>query len=906
TTFGVKGTTIDSVSKAKLNTSISVLNAKDSVLQKFTYSNENGAFAVSGLPAGKYFLLITYPQYEDKIRPFTLGGAQPVVDIGNINMNFVGNQLAEVKIKGPVQEIKIKGDTLEFNAKAYVVQPNAKVEDLLKQIPGIQIDKNGKITMNGEAVPKVLVDGEEFFGDDPTLVTQNLRADMVSSVQIYDKKSDQAAFTGIDDGQKTKTINVKLKEDKKRGYFGKVMGGVGTDDYYESQLIYNKFTAKNKFSVYGTMATDGKVGLGLADNTKIGASSNNVQISDGGGVVIISSGDDDLDSFDGNYNGNGLPVARAGGAHYDGKIKKDATLNVNYKIGSLEVTGNQNIFNQITIPGTQQDRTTNRTFDNYQFRQKADVTYQTKLDTSSNLKLGADYTAKHQTLASSAITTIVGETGNLLSRETKRTNGDIEQKAFNISALYTKKFKKPNRTFSWNVSESYTENDTKAYLYDDIYSPAKTPTDSITDQYKPITARSSSFNSNMTYSEPLAKYFAVQFNYGLGILNGTSDKPSFDKSGTGKYDVFNSTYSNNFKVDQLTNQFGGVFNYKKGKVLINFGARASVVDLDQVERYNGRSFKRSFVNWSPQARYQYQPSSTKVIYFNYSGYMTQPNMDQLQPVPVNTNPLDIVIGNPDLKASFSHSFTAIYQTQQIISRQSFSVNGNFNFTENPIASRTTIDPASGKTVTQSVNITGNTPFNYSVGANIRRRITGTEIDAGINASTSGSVGFGYINGALNQTTQNSYNVGLQMQTAKVKKYELGFRVGPSYSFNRYSVTPNQNNNAAGANVNARGVLYLPGKFILSSDVNYNHSGKTQSIDAIDITNLNASLSKTFLKEDNLKLSLLGNNLLNANPTLNRRVTTTGITQNSYNTILRYFMFSVTWDFTKFGTTAAKN
>ncbi|HEY0245472.1 MAG TPA: TonB-dependent receptor, partial [Mucilaginibacter sp.] len=243
--YTIKGAAVDTDLRIKLyNTTISVLNAKDSILQKFTRATDNGSFSLSGLPTGKFILLVTYPEYADYVEPFTIDPAHPTHDFGNISLRQKIKILQEVLIKGEVRAIKIKGDTTEFNAKAYTIQPNDKVEDLLKQLPGITIDKDGKITANGEAVTKVLVDGEEFFGDDPTLVTKNLRADMVSTVQLFDKKSDQAAFTGIDDGVKTKTINIKLKEDKKNGIFGKVDAGVGTDGYYTGQLIFNKFKAK--------------------------------------------------------------------------------------------------------------------------------------------------------------------------------------------------------------------------------------------------------------------------------------------------------------------------------------------------------------------------------------------------------------------------------------------------------------------------------------------------------------------------------------------------------------------------------------------------------------------------------------------------------------------------------------
>ncbi|MDB5001436.1 MAG: TonB-dependent receptor, partial [Mucilaginibacter sp.] len=237
----VKGIIIDSASNAKLsNASISVLRAKDSTLIKFTRATTNGSFTVNNMGTGKFILLVTYPAYADYVENFTLDSVKAQRSFGNIDLQLKARLLNTVLVTGRVAAIKIKGDTTEYNAKAFTIQPNSKVEDLLKQLPGIQVDKDGKITAQGQTVSKVLVDGEEFFGDDPTLVTKNIRGDMVDKVQLYDKKSDQAAFTGIDDGQKTKTINIKLKEDKKNGYFGKIDAGVGTDGYYQGQGLFNK------------------------------------------------------------------------------------------------------------------------------------------------------------------------------------------------------------------------------------------------------------------------------------------------------------------------------------------------------------------------------------------------------------------------------------------------------------------------------------------------------------------------------------------------------------------------------------------------------------------------------------------------------------------------------------------
>jgi hypothetical protein len=262
-TSSVKGVIVENASDIKLaNSSISLLKAKDSTLVKFTRAAADGSFMLNNLPRGKFILLATYPGYADFVEHFSLDSINQDRDFGKLNLFLKSKLLEEVIVQGKVNAIKIKGDTTEYNAKAFVIEANSKVEDLLKQLPGIEVDKDGKITAQGQKVNKVLVDGEEFFGDDPTLVTKNIRGDMVDKVQVYDKKSDQAAFTGIDDGVKDKTINIKLKDGKKNGYFGKVDAGQATDGYTQSQAMFNAFKAKKKFSVYGTVGNTGQTGLG--------------------------------------------------------------------------------------------------------------------------------------------------------------------------------------------------------------------------------------------------------------------------------------------------------------------------------------------------------------------------------------------------------------------------------------------------------------------------------------------------------------------------------------------------------------------------------------------------------------------------------------------------------------------
>ncbi len=480
---------------------------------------------------------------------------------------------------------------------------------------------------------------------------------------------------------------------------------------------------------------------------------------------------------------------------------------------------------------------------------------------------------------------------------------------FDVSAFYTKKFHKPGRTISWIVSEAYNKNETHGYLNSetDFYNTLGVKDSAqVVNQYKTTNTTSSVVNSNITYSEPLSKTFSLLFNYGLGINSTTTDRKSFDQAADGTYTVLDPVYSNNYQFNQLTNQVGAIFNYKKGKVNFNFGTKASDVDFKQVDEYTGNVYRRDFINWLPQARLQYQPSLQKSFSFNYNGNTSQPTIDQIQPVKVNTDPQNITIGNANLKPSFTNSFNVFYNTSKVVSGASSYISGSYYFTTNNIVASRVTDLVTAKTTTQSVNLTGKTPFNYYLYASTNRKIQPVGINIGLNVNTNGSVGYSYVNNQLSETKTYSYSPSLSLSKYEAKKYSFSASGGPSYTINENSLQPQINNNAAGLRAYAYFTYYLPLKFLVNSDINYNYTAPTQAFTAEYKTIWNASLGKTFFKGDNLKLSLSANDMLNQNINFNRSVSGSNITQTSTNGIKRYLMFSIQWDFTKFGTEPTKN
>lgn len=907
--YEVKGLVTDTAASYKMvNSTITLLKAKDSTLVKFTRAGADGAFTLSNLSPGKFILLLSYPGYADYVEDFQLDSVKKTRDFGQMNMTLKATILKGVIIKGNITAIKIKGDTTEFNAAAYKIQPNSKVEDLLKQLPGITVDKNGKITAQGQAVNKVLVDGEEFFGDDPTLVTKNLRGDMVDKVQLYDKKSDQATFTGIDDGQKAKTINIQLKEDKKNGYFGKVDAGAGTEKFYQAQTMFNAFKGKKKFSAYGTIGNTGKTGLGWEDNDKYGG--NQMEVTEDGGMMFYSGGGDDgLDSFNGRYNGRGIPLTKSGGVHFDNKWNKDKeSINTNYKIGSIDVDGTNTTLTQNNIPGQAYNTTATERFSNRMFRHKLDGTYSINLDSNATLKVAIDGTLKDSNAADESDAISVRDNQSKLNTSKNKSSTDGNQRALNASAFYTQKLKKKGRTFSLRLSQALNENRSTGFLYSDnqfFDEQENRSSQEIVDQYKTNSSTNSAFNSNLTYTEPLSKELSLILNYGLGINKGLSDRKSFNKAGDGSYSILDKDYSNNFELNQLSNQGGAMFNFKKDKSVITLGTKISDVKFEQFSKYSNTTYKRNFTNWNPQLSYRYNLSQMASFRFNYNGNTRQPGIDQLQPIKVNTDPLNIVEGNPELRPSFNSSINMGYNSYKVMSGQSIYIGANYGFNSNAITSSIVTDDK-GKSTSKSINLSEKTPINYGINVYLSRKINLFDLNVGLNGNVSGSKNYSLVNKELNTTKSNSYNGGVNLSKYKEKGYSFYLSVGPTYNTSEASLQQQRNNNGWGTRGDASFSIYLPGKVEISTDGDYEYRAKTQTFNQeFERFIWNASISKKFFKEENLKLSASANDLLNQNVGFDRSSSNNRITQSNYVTIKRYFMLSLIWDFNKMGGSAPK-
>jgi hypothetical protein len=424
------------------------------------------------------------------------------------------------------------------------------------------------------------------------------------------------------------------------------------------------------------------------------------------------------------------------------------------------------------------------------------------------------------------------------------------------------------------------------------------------DQYKTNNLKNSALTTNLTYTEPLTKTLAITFNYGLGVNNATADRRTFDKASN--YTALNDTFSSYYKLNSISNQGGAIFNYKKGKTIINFGTKVASVDLHQIDEYHpGHDLRPNFTDWMPQASFQYRFSQQKALNINYNGRTTLPTIDQLQPLLNNNDQLNIVEGNPNLKPSFTNSLNAQFNSFKVVSNQYIYISGNYSYTTNPIVSDITYSP-NGGSVSQYSNLEGKRTSSFYFWGNFGKKIEKLDFNVWFGMNGNGNTYYNLVNDVLNRTQSYSFNPRIGFNKYKEKKIELYLSGGPTYTISRSSLQPNTNNNGTGFNADGGFTIYLPGKFQIGSNSSYEYSPKTASFGSdFSKTIINASIVKTFLKNDNLKFTIWGNDLLNQNVGFSRTANSNMIVQNSYTTIKRYVMFTIDYEFTKMAGGAAK-
>ena len=898
-TSSIKGIISDStINQKTAKAAVSVLDMRDSILVSYTRTAVDGSFKIDNIPAGDYILLVTYPKYADYVDLFTMEN-QENVDMKKIYITPKATLLDEIVIQQAA--IRIKGDTTEYTADSFKVRENANVEELLQNLPGITVDKDGKITAQGKQIQKVLVDGDEFFSDDPTIATKNLRADAIDKVQVFDKKSDQAVFSGIDDGEVTKTINLKLKDNAKKGYFGKLSAG-GLDQYYNATAMINAFKAKRKFSAFAVASSTDQTGLNFGDANNLGFGGGGMMVSGGGASFVIGgSGDEGSGGLGaGNFGGQGLPESVKAGVLFSDKWKNDKyNSGGNYLFNKLALRSADNTYSQNILPDSVYYQRNNTSTYSDQIQHSLDGRMEIQLDSSSSLKITAGGFAGTNDSRSNNTSQFISQENKTVNSSVRNNSSSGNNASFNTSAIWRKRFKKVGRTVSISFNQRFNENNNDGFLLNEsqFFNPdgALIRTQN-TNQKKVNDNISNTIRTRVSYTEPLSKKSFIELNYSFDNNNSSKKILSYDKDGSGKYTVLKDSLSSDFKYIYNTNSGGVNYRFNEKKYNLSLGGNISNTAFEQVDYFKDTSRKRSYYNLFPQGNFNYKFNAFSNIRLSYNGSTRQPTIDQIQPLINNDDPLNIVIGNPALKQQFTNQFSLNYQSFQMLNERFVFLGMNYSTVKDQISNSYVVD-GFGKT-SQYVNVDGNYTVGIFGGFSTKIPKTSFKLNFSPNAFLNENTNF--VNGVKNLAKNLTVSPSLGLSSRKNNVYDIRFNFSPAYTNSTSSVNKVVNKYWT-YNYSANGNYMFPGKIEVGSDIDFQFREKLNEFDQNNnVISWNAYIEKKFFKKEQLTLRASVNDILDQNKGYSRNVRPDAIIERNYLTFQRYGLLTLTYNFNTSG------
>ena len=862
----------------------------DSTFVKGVTTDTNGRFRLTGVGNGKYIIETTYVGLKPATRDITVKGSN--LQLETIAMENSSLMLSEVSVRGVRTSVKVMEDTVQFDAGAYKTQPNAVVEDLLKRLPGVEVGTDGSITSNGKTVTKILLDGKEFFADDPKVASKNLPVDMVDKVQVVDRKSDLARMTGVDDGEDETVINLTVKKNMKNGWFGSAEGGYGTDDRYKGSFNINRMQNDNQFTLLGNFNNVNEEGF---------TDSNGNRFRRFGGTNGINTNQ----AIGANFNVGNKEIFRIGGnvmySHTDRKSITDLEREYLFPDSAAYLT-----------------RHTESNDKGHNFR--VDLRMKWQPDSFNTLEFRPNISLNYND--SWSLDSALTRDGHLANvnrnYETDKSAGHSFEGG--ASLTYNHNFRQ-HRGRSFSIHARYSRSNVREssdnYYYTFFW--RRVPylmSDSIDimDQVEKNHTWNNMVMTRVTWTEPLGNVKNgnfLNFSYRLQYRWNNADKLTYDHPVTwpdgfggepvidyGQL-VLNDSLSNQFRNDYFNQEISAGFK-KVNKIYtldVGVGVTPQMSKSEDLIITERNIPARWVWNVAPYVRYRHKFSKTSSLHANYNGRASQPSISQLQPVADISDPLHIKVGNPGLDPSFTHNIMARYQNFNMESQRSVMLMAFVNVTQNSIVSKTTFDRSTGVQTTTYTNVngvwSGRLMNMYSQPLGNRNWTITNHLMVGYNQRV------GFSNGLRNRSAQTDINEMFGI-AFRPENFEIELR--PYY---RFSTTHNTVQTVNSTNVQSFGgtmnlTAYLPLGFVIASDLSY--TGTTGYAAGYNRKEWmwNASLSWQTLRDKSLTFSLKAYDLLQQRSNISRSVTANYIDDSRFNTLTRYFMATVAWRFNTFG------
>lgn len=882
---------------------------------KMTATETDGTFTLTDVEQGGYKLKASYLGYEDFFKEITLAGA--AVDLGTLGLEPSAQQLTEVEVKELLPTAQQQGDTVSFNAGAFKVMKDANAEDLIEKMPTVSV-QGGKVQAQGEDVKQVLVDGKPFFGNDPTAALKNLPAEVIEKIQIYDQQSDQSQFTGFDDGNSSKTINIITRSNMRAGQFGKIYAGYGYDDRWQGGGNINYFNGDQRISL-----------IGMTNNVNI----QNFSTDDLLGVVGGSSRGG-RGGRGGGRSGGGRPGGWGGGGISDFLVNPSGGIATTHAIGlnysdewgkKMKVTGSyffnksisdaEEILTQqfVTAEGLGQvyDETTFSTSDNTNHR--ANFRFEYEIDSSNSLILRPRLSwqindGRSNTLG---LTTLNGGTLNESSNDYR---SDLMGLNFSNDLLWRHKFAKKGRTFSVNFSQGYAPKNGDSRLASTTAFFTQPSSFDTLDQQSTLDVNSWNAAANFNYTEPVGEAGQIMVEYRASYQQEESDKKTYDFSeATQGYDDLNGPLSNVFSNDYVTHRPGLGYSYRKGRDLMIMGRAA----VQHAKLQNDQTFpqtletEQTFTNFLPFAMLRWDiDGRAKNLRVFYRTNTDLPSIEQLQNVVDNANPLQLKVGNPNLKQAYSNSLFMRYQATNTEKSTVFFAMLGGSMTSDYIANGTylansghpifeELEVERGAQVTQPVNLGGYRSMRsyLTYGFPVKGIKSNLNIDLNWNYARTP----GLVNDERNFANNNSFGAGLTLASNISDKLDFTISARPSYSRVVNSLQTGSNTEFLSQNSRVRLNWQIVEGFVLRTDLAHQlYTGLSESFNQ-NFWLWNLGIGKKILKNERGELTLSVNDLLNQNRNISRTVTETYIQDTQTNALTRYVMLTFTYNLRNFNT-----
>lgn len=895
---------------------VSVALKQNNKVVNGTTTNEKGIFEFAQLKADTYDVHLSYVGLKPKTIRVTL-----VADkyMGGIFMDKDQNALGELKVEADAVRVEQKGDTTSIHAGAFKVNPDATAEDLLKKMPGITVE-NGTVKAQGEDVKKVLVDGKEFFGDDANMALKNLPAEIIDKVQVFNRLNDQAQFTGFNDGNTDKTMNITTRSGRNNGKFGKFYAGYGTDDRYSAGLNYNTFKGDRRLSILGMTNNINIQNFSPQDLFGGSAPPQGMRVYGGGGGMRGGGGGgggiDPSSFFVGQQSG--IATTNSIGTNYSDKWGKKTVLSGSYFFNSSSTITEKETDRQILLnPESKQfyRETLKSTTDNLNSR--FNLRLEHTFDSSNSLVYTPRFNYQQNKTNSTQFAANSLNDTTLNSTNTQKTPENYGYTLSN-NLLLRHKFKTAGRTLSLNLSNDLNYRNSSTDQTSDNYAINNAGVlvgNNFKQRSTSITNNNNS-SANLTYTENLTPALQLMVSYNPSLaLNDAERRTNRYDTLSKLYTITDSTLSNTFN-NTVTTQRGNIsFNLNKEKYSLTAGVTGQHLILASKQSYpRDNQYEKTFVNLLPSVTYQYKFTNSKTLRLVYRTNTNTPSVTQLQNVIDNSNPLLLSSGNPNLKQEYSHTLVTRYGINNWHNTQTLFVFAMVSFTNDYIANgtytamRDSILPGGillgrGSQISQPVNLNGNINARSFVtyGIPMKKIKSNLNLNLGVNYSKVP----GQVNRQLNYANTLNLTGGLVLGSNISERVDFTLSHNANINYVENSILVNSNNNYFINSSNFKVNVMPTPSFVITSEWNYN-----------TITGLGSSFNTTYLlwnggiaykvmkRMGEVKLSVF--DLLNQNNSVNRSVTETYVEDTRSNVLRRYFMLTFTYTLRKFGDPSNKD